>query len=165
MKPNEPVRVYDTSGPWGDPDFDGNVEQGLPQLRDKWIRDRGDVEEIEGRKVQPIDDGYLSDKHAAIAEQKRSTSNVQHPTFNGRATESVYQLSSLNYQLRRRAARSALRLVIPSRSSGTRARASSRRRWNSSRSEKTDRAVAAVSDRRNQNNRRSQSAATRRFRP
>src|SRR5882724_7705509 len=27
---NEPVRVYDTSGPWGDPSFHGNVEQGLP---------------------------------------------------------------------------------------------------------------------------------------
>jgi phosphomethylpyrimidine synthase len=68
---NEPVRVYDTSGPWGDPDFTGTadpariVEQGLPALRAKWIRDRGDVEEIEGRTVTPIDDGYLSEKHAA----------------------------------------------------------------------------------------------------
>jgi phosphomethylpyrimidine synthase len=61
---NEPVRVYDTSGPWGDPDFHGDVTQGLPPLRGKWIRDRGDVEEYEGRKVQPIDDGYLSVAHA-----------------------------------------------------------------------------------------------------
>jgi phosphomethylpyrimidine synthase len=61
---NEPVRVYDASGPWGDPDFYGNVTQGLPPLRAKWIRDRGDVEEYEGRKVQPIDDGYLSVAHA-----------------------------------------------------------------------------------------------------
>src|SRR6266478_5953571 len=30
---NEPVRVYDTSGPWGDSEFRGNVEQGLPPLR------------------------------------------------------------------------------------------------------------------------------------
>src|SRR5712692_9062505 len=62
---NEPVRVYDTSGPWGDPDFHGDVEQGLPPLRAKWIRDRGDVEEIEGRAVRPLDNGYLSEKHAA----------------------------------------------------------------------------------------------------
>jgi phosphomethylpyrimidine synthase len=61
---NEPVRVYDTSGPWGDPDADLDVTRGLPPLRAKWIRDRGDVEEIEGRKVQPIDDGYLSVSHA-----------------------------------------------------------------------------------------------------
>ena len=55
---NEPVRVYDTSGPWGDPDFHGDVTRGLTPLRAKWIRDRGDVEEYDGRKVQPIDDGY-----------------------------------------------------------------------------------------------------------
>src|SRR6266513_4138007 len=53
---NEPVRVYDTSGPWGDPDFHGDVTRGLPPLRAKWIRDRGDVEKYEGRTVKPIDD-------------------------------------------------------------------------------------------------------------
>jgi phosphomethylpyrimidine synthase len=62
---NEPVRVYDTSGPWGDADFSGDVEEGLPALRAKWIRERGDVEEIEGRPVSPQDNGYLSEKHAA----------------------------------------------------------------------------------------------------
>jgi phosphomethylpyrimidine synthase len=61
---NEPVRVYDTSGPWGDPNVDVDITRGLPPLRAKWIRDRGDVEEIEGRKVQAIDDGYLSAAHA-----------------------------------------------------------------------------------------------------
>ncbi|PYK62070.1 MAG: phosphomethylpyrimidine synthase, partial [Verrucomicrobia bacterium] len=62
---NEPVRVYDTSGPWSDPAFTGNIEEGLPLVRAKWIHDRGDVEEIAGRIVQPIDDGYLSETHAA----------------------------------------------------------------------------------------------------
>jgi phosphomethylpyrimidine synthase len=80
---NKPVRVYDTSGPWGDPDFHGDVTQGLPPLRVKWIRDRGDVEEYEGRKVQPIDDGYLSESHAAHARSKRRTPNAQRPTSNG----------------------------------------------------------------------------------
>ena len=54
---NEPVRVYDTSGPWSDPDFHGDVTQGLPPLRGKWIRERGDVETITGRAVTPLDDG------------------------------------------------------------------------------------------------------------
>jgi phosphomethylpyrimidine synthase len=67
---NEPVRVYDTSGPWSDPDFHGDVTQGLPALRAKWIRDRSDVEEYEGRVVRPIDDGYLSEKHAASGNGK-----------------------------------------------------------------------------------------------
>ena len=62
---NEPVRVYDTSGPWGDLNVDVDVTRGLPRLRAKWIRDRGDVEEIEGRSVSPQDNGYLSEKHAA----------------------------------------------------------------------------------------------------
>ena len=55
---NEPVRVYDTSGPWGDPDFTGTVTQGLPALRRDWILQRADVEEYEGRSVKPQDNGY-----------------------------------------------------------------------------------------------------------
>src|SRR5277367_6787917 len=49
--PNEPVRVYDTSGPWGDPAFHADSGLGLPAVRAPWIRERGDVEEIEGRPV------------------------------------------------------------------------------------------------------------------
>jgi phosphomethylpyrimidine synthase len=86
---NEPVRVYDTSGPWGDADFAGDVEQGLPALRAKWVRDRGDLEEIEGRKITPIDDGYLSEKHAADSE-KRRTPNIEHRTSNGAARFTIH---------------------------------------------------------------------------
>ena len=57
---NEPVRVYETSGPWGDPQFNGDVRDGLPALRRDWIIDRGDVEEYEGRKIEPRDNGYLT---------------------------------------------------------------------------------------------------------
>ncbi len=56
---NEPVRVYDTSGPWGDPGFTGSVTDGLPALRRNWILNRGDVEQYEGRPVRPQDNGYL----------------------------------------------------------------------------------------------------------
>src|SRR5438105_2089926 len=70
---NEPVRVYDTSGPWGSDDVDLDVTRGLPALREKWIRDRGDVEEIEGREVKPIDDGYLSVSHAEHANGSRKS--------------------------------------------------------------------------------------------
>src|SRR3954465_6685033 len=48
---NEPVRVYDTTGPWADPAVALQVEEGLPPLRRDWIMRRGDVEEIEGRTV------------------------------------------------------------------------------------------------------------------
>src|ERR1051326_7975746 len=42
---NEPVRVYDTSGPWGSDDVDLDVTLGLSPLRAKWIRDRADRSE------------------------------------------------------------------------------------------------------------------------
>jgi phosphomethylpyrimidine synthase len=49
IEKNEPVRVYDCSGPWGDPAFTGTSDEGLPALRREWILARGDVEEYEGR--------------------------------------------------------------------------------------------------------------------
>jgi phosphomethylpyrimidine synthase len=94
---NEPVRVYDTSGPWGDPSVDVDVAHGLSPLRAKWIRDRADVEEIDGRKVQPIDDGYLSETHAVHASSKRLTLNVQRSTSNG--SKNGAGLSTLSSQL------------------------------------------------------------------
>ncbi len=45
------VRVYDPSGPYTDPAQAIDIRAGLPPLRDKWIRARGDVEESRGRNV------------------------------------------------------------------------------------------------------------------
>ncbi|MGH9767940.1 MAG: phosphomethylpyrimidine synthase ThiC, partial [Blastocatellia bacterium] len=67
---NDPVRVYDASGPWGDPAFNGDVRDGLPALRRKWIVARGDVEEYEGRTVKPEDNGYRSIEEAIYARDK-----------------------------------------------------------------------------------------------
>jgi len=47
LVPNDPVTVYDTSGPFTDPDIEVDVKQGIPPLRDQWIRNRADVEELE----------------------------------------------------------------------------------------------------------------------
>jgi len=87
IEQNEPVRVYDCSGPWGDPDFQGDVEHGLPPLRREWIHARGDVEEHDGREVQPIDDGYLSENHLEYAQRKSNSSFViRHSSFAKRRT-------------------------------------------------------------------------------
>src|SRR4030095_7960145 len=115
---NQPVRVYDTSGPWGDADFHGDVTQGLPPLRSKWIRQRCDVEVYDGRRVQPIDDGYLSESHAERAERKRSTSNsesfreqaAQRPTSksesgNGAGSNSVLDVRRSAFGVSRRVLR------------------------------------------------------------
>jgi phosphomethylpyrimidine synthase len=70
VEANEPVRVYDTSGPWGDPDVRCDVRDGLSALRREWILARGDVEEYVGREVAPQDDGYLTEGAAEFAKQK-----------------------------------------------------------------------------------------------
>ena len=63
-EPNDPVRTYDCSGPWGDPGVKCDEARGLPRLREDWIRAREDVEEYVGREKKPEDDGYLSEPHA-----------------------------------------------------------------------------------------------------
>ncbi len=47
-RPNPPVYVYDTSGPYTDPDARLDVRRGLASLRGRWIEERGDTEELSG---------------------------------------------------------------------------------------------------------------------
>ena len=83
MEANAPVRVYDCSGPWGDPAFQGTVEEGLPALRRSWILKRGDVAEYDGREVKPQDNGYLSRQHAEYASQAERNRLVEFPGLKG----------------------------------------------------------------------------------
>ncbi|HXK34469.1 MAG TPA: phosphomethylpyrimidine synthase ThiC [Dehalococcoidia bacterium] len=57
-EPNPPVRLYDTSGPYTDPALTTDVRAGLPPLRATWIRERGDVEEYDGRNARARDNGH-----------------------------------------------------------------------------------------------------------
>ncbi len=70
LENNRSVRVYDTSGAWGDPSIKCDEREGLAPLRREWIIARGDVEEYEGREVKPEDDGYLTAGAAEYAQQK-----------------------------------------------------------------------------------------------
>jgi len=45
---NPPVTVYDTSGPYTDPSVEIDLKKGLPRLRESWILERGDVEQLPG---------------------------------------------------------------------------------------------------------------------
>ena len=44
---NEPLRVYDTSGPYTDPNFELDVRKGLPKFREQWIAGRNDTEVLD----------------------------------------------------------------------------------------------------------------------
>lgn len=43
---NAPVMVYDTSGPYSDPRAEVELKDGLPRLREQWIKERGGVEQL-----------------------------------------------------------------------------------------------------------------------
>ncbi len=63
LSPNSgeaPVRVYDPSGPYTQADAHIEVAAGLPRHREAWIRERGGVEQYDGRAVKPEDNGNVT---------------------------------------------------------------------------------------------------------
>ncbi|WP_066963145.1 phosphomethylpyrimidine synthase ThiC [Microbulbifer sp. Q7] len=51
FEPNEPLRVYDTAGPYSDPGYTPDIRNGLPKLRQQWIEARGDTEILDTRQA------------------------------------------------------------------------------------------------------------------
>ena len=81
--PNEPFRVYRTRGPYAEP------EVGLPGLRSDWITGRGDVEVIEGRRRNLLDDGTRAAKRGAASEEWRG---VTRPVLRAKEGKRVTQM-------------------------------------------------------------------------
>jgi phosphomethylpyrimidine synthase len=105
-EPNPPVYVYDTSGPYTDPQARIDIRKGLPALRARWIEERGDTVELDG------------------------------PTsLYGQERLADAKLAALRFDLKRRPIRA--KPGATSRRCTTRAAASSRPRWSSSRSART----------------------------
>ncbi|MEH7331898.1 phosphomethylpyrimidine synthase ThiC [Neobacillus drentensis] len=73
---NAPVRVYDTSGPYTDPNHPIDIRKGLQALRKKWIFERNDVESYEGREIMPRDNGYLDEDERANLEWFPNINNL-----------------------------------------------------------------------------------------
>lgn len=74
---NEAVPVYDTSGPYGDPDVAINVQMGLAKLRLPWISARNDSEELDDRssaytKERLADDGLDELRFNGLLTPKRA---------------------------------------------------------------------------------------------
>jgi phosphomethylpyrimidine synthase len=53
----KPIRAYDPSGPYTDPAVAIDIRAGLPPVRERWIRARGDIEECAPRATRPEDNG------------------------------------------------------------------------------------------------------------
>jgi phosphomethylpyrimidine synthase len=60
-----PLPVYDTTGPYTDPAATIDVNKGLPRTRIAWVRERGGVEDYQGRTVKPVDNGNVTGQNAA----------------------------------------------------------------------------------------------------
>ncbi|NVD26988.1 phosphomethylpyrimidine synthase ThiC [Parasphingorhabdus flavimaris] len=84
-----PVRVYDTSGPYTDPEALIDINTGLNELRSPWIRARGDVEEVDQREVKPEDNGQLGpDRSGGVA----PFPNVRRKVLRAKAGANVSQM-------------------------------------------------------------------------
>jgi len=85
---NLPVRIYDTSGPYTDPDINIDVRKGLPKLRQNWILERGDTEVL----TNP------SSKYTQVREQNIALENLR---FSGnhepRIAKQGHNVSQLHY--------------------------------------------------------------------
>jgi len=66
-----PVRLYDTGGPYTDPDARIDVATGVPPVREAWILERGDTEEVAGRPWRPEDDGLREGESLPFGEPPR----------------------------------------------------------------------------------------------
>ena len=84
-----PLNVYDTSGPYTDPQARIDIMAGLPELRRDWIRGRGDVEEVSQRETRPEDNGQLGpDRSGGV----QPFPNVRRTVLRARAGANVSQM-------------------------------------------------------------------------
>ena len=57
--------IYDTTGPYTDETVTIDVERGLARPRVEWVKERGGVEEYEGRPIKAVDNGNATGKYLA----------------------------------------------------------------------------------------------------
>ena len=84
------ITVYDTSGPYTDPDVVVDVRRGLAPLRLDWIHARQDVETYAGRTVRPEDNGYR--QAPASLDIERFPDAARRPPLRAKAGATVTQM-------------------------------------------------------------------------
>ena len=88
----ERVVVYDTSGPYTDPQAEIDVRRGLPALRAGWIAARGDTESYSGRAPYALDDGLKSGESDALAALRAQAAGLQRTPRRAKAGANVTQM-------------------------------------------------------------------------
>ncbi len=87
---NPPIRIYDTSGPYTDPNYSADFTKGLPALRSNWIHERQDVEEYEGRQIKPEDNGYKNENDPRA--NQKTFPNLKRKSLRAKKGKNVTQL-------------------------------------------------------------------------
>ncbi|MGB4926118.1 MAG: phosphomethylpyrimidine synthase ThiC, partial [Giesbergeria sp.] len=88
----EQVSVYDTSGPYTDPEAQIDVRKGLASVRGGWIAARGDTEHYEGRAPVALDDGQKSEDAARLATLRQEAAALQRQPLRARSGANVTQM-------------------------------------------------------------------------
>ena len=86
---NEDVVVYDTSGPYSDPEYRVDLEKGLPKVRERWIEERGDTERLEG----------LSSEYGRMRQADRTLDSLrfEHVNTRPRVAKAGRQITQMYY--------------------------------------------------------------------
>ena len=90
----ETVTLYDTSGPYTDPEAELDVRRGLPALRAGWIESRGDTEPYDGRPPQALDDGAKHEAREAerLERLRQEAAGLQRRPRRAKAGHNVTQM-------------------------------------------------------------------------
>jgi phosphomethylpyrimidine synthase len=88
----EAITLYDTSGPYSDPNAAIDVRRGLPDVRSAWIADRGDTETYPGRPAQLLDDGGRPEAGERFAALRAEAAALQRTPRRAKAGANVSQM-------------------------------------------------------------------------
>lgn len=86
--PNAPVVIYDTSGPYTDPDYKVDLNLGLPRMREQWIEKRNDTE--------VLDD--ITSSYGKERRQNRELDSIRFPrTYQPRIAKEGKKITQMAY--------------------------------------------------------------------
>ena len=88
----ERVVVYDTSGPYTDPQAAIDVRRGLPQVREGWIASRGDSDVYRGRQPDALDDGLKQGETDGLATLRAEAAGLQRTPRRAKSGANVTQM-------------------------------------------------------------------------
>jgi phosphomethylpyrimidine synthase len=88
----ERVVVYDTSGPYTDPQVAIDVRRGLPQVREGWIESRGDSDFYRGRQLDALDDGLKQGETDSLAALRAQAAGLQRAPRRAKSGANVTQM-------------------------------------------------------------------------